>query len=264
MEYSRFERQVLAGTAVLVGLSIAVSWAGHLADLAEVVGQLAMIAVMAAAVHAGRRAGTIAALAACLAYLALRLPLISAGLSTQALLLIVSRLVGYCLVGIVGGESFARLKYIIVASKGSDVIDEWSRVYNQQYAARALDQAIQRSERYGEPFSAIVIRLEPTLTDRQDPRKRRGLVRSVASFLRDDVRLVDDVARLDDGRFVVLLPHTPAAAAPIVAKRLADGICAALGIERRAVTTTCLATGDDNAALRTFADGLHVEDEDAD
>jgi GGDEF domain-containing protein len=263
MEYGRFERLVIGSTTVLVLLSVAVSIAGGVADTAEIIGQLAIIVVMVAAVHWGRRAGTFAALAACLVYLALRLPLIAAGLTPQALLLIVSRFAGYCLVGIVGGEIFARVKYLS-GSKDSNMIDDWSRVYNQRYAARAIEQAVARHKRYQEPFSAILVQLEPVLTGTQRPQKLRGLVRTVAAFIRDDVRMVDDVARLEDGRFVVLLPHTPGNAAPIVASRLTDGICRTLGVKDNCISTLCLGTDHDTAALEQLVAGLGVAEEDSD
>lgn len=262
MEYGRFERLVIGSTTVLVLLSVAVSIAGGGADTAEIIGQLAIIFVMVAAVHWGRRAGTFAALAACLVYLALRLPLIAAGLTTQALLLIVSRFAGYCLVGIVGGEIFSRVKYLS-GSKDSNMIDDWSRVYNQRYAARAIEQAVARHKRYQEPFSAILVQLEPALTGTQRPQKLRGLVRTVAGFLRDDVRMVDDVARLEDGRFVVLLPHTPGANAPIVASRLTEGICRTLGVKENCISTLCLGTENDTAALEELVAGLTDAEQDS-
>lgn len=81
VEYARFERLVIGGTSLLVLLTVAASIASGAADVAEVIGQLAIIGVMGAAVHWGRKAGTIAALAACLLYLVLRLPMLSAGMT---------------------------------------------------------------------------------------------------------------------------------------------------------------------------------------
>jgi GGDEF domain-containing protein len=253
MEYRRFERLVVGGTAALVCISLAASVASGGVDLAEVIGQLAIVAVMFAAVHWGRRAGTYAALAACLLYLALRLPMIATGLTPQAFLLMVTRFAGYCLVGIVGGEVFGRVKYLFVGSDGTSVIDDWSRVYNQAYASHAIEQAIARHQRYGEPFSLVVVVLDPTLTGTQRPQKLRGLVRTVASFIRDDVRMVDDVARLNDGRFAVLLPHTPGSAAPIVAERLKEGVAKTLGVKPDLVVTACYGADTHTAALGAFA-----------
>lgn len=251
--YPRFERLVIGSTALFVGLRIGASVLRGGADPAEVVGELAFIFVAAAAVHWGRKAGTLAALAACIVYLALQLPLLAAGLSSAALLLIVSRMAGYCLVGIVGGEIFSRVKYVYARSSGTDVIDDWSLVYNQRFVARALEKAIERHRRYKEPFSVVILSLSPSLPPTGRPEQLRATVRTVASFLRDDVRMVDDVARIDDGRFVVLLPHTPAAATRLVAERLATGVCQTLGAKRNCISTRCLNAGEDPAGFQEFA-----------
>lgn len=259
MDYRRFEHLVVGGTAALVLLALAASVATGGVDVVELVGQLAMVAVMAVAVHFGRKVGTIAALAASLLYLALSLPVLSAGLTQERLLLVVSRLAGYCLVGIVGGEIFSRMKYLFASTGDSATIDDWSQVYNQRYTARALGQALERHNRYQEPFSVIVMCLEPILTSDQRPAKARGLVRTVAGILRHDVRLVDDVARLDDGRFVIMLPHTPGNAAHTVVGRLVEAVSQTLGYSESSVTTTCLCAQDDAVALREFATSLAYE-----
>ena len=89
-------------------------------------------------------------------------------------------------------------------------------------------------------------------------------MRSVAAFIRDDVRMVDDVARLEDGRFVVLLPHTPGDSAPIVASRLTDGICKMLGVKDNCITTLCLGTDNDTAALERLVAGISDAEKDSD
>jgi len=256
MEYRRFERLVIGAAALLVGLTLAASFAMGGLDAAEVVAQVAVVAVVAVAVHWGRKAGTVAALAACLLYLALRLPMLATGVTTGMFLLVITRFAGYCIIGIVGGEVFARVKYLFAEANATGVIDSWSRVYNQRYASRALDQAIERHRRYQEPFAVIILSLAPSLSASQRPEKLRGLVRSVAGILRDDVRMVDDVARIDDGRFVILLPHTPGTATPLVAERLVNGVCQALGLKKDAMTTVCLGAAENTAALQEFAAGI--------
>lgn len=253
MEYGRFERLVIAGTGGLVLVGMMASFTTGISDPVNVVGQLAIVGVMAVAVHWGRKAGTLAALAACLIYLGLQLPQVSAGLSQQELALVISRFAGFCLAGILGGEIFGRMKYVLAGSKDSDCIDDWSQVYNQHYAARSLSQAIERHNRYQEPFSVIVLVLEQALAGVQKPAKLRGVVRAIASILRDDVRLVDDVARLDDGRFIVMLPHASGNVAPLVAGRLVEAICRTLGVKESSVTATCYGAQEDSAALEEFA-----------
>jgi GGDEF domain-containing protein len=255
MDYARFERWVIAGTALAVLISLATSAATGGLDVILVVGQLMLVVVMAVAVHWGRKLGTIAALSACLLYLIMRLPLVADGLSTSASLLLATRFAGYCLVGIVGGEVFSRVKYAFAGSE-SDVIDSWSRVYNQRYAARALEQAVARHERYGEPYSVVVLRIDFPDLEQMKVGRLRHTVRSIATYLCDDVRMVDDVARLDDGRFLVMLPHTPGSAAPIVAERLSSGLCQTLGLKREQVSATSVGAEQDGSALADLSTSL--------
>lgn len=252
MEYPRFERLVIGSVALLVILTLAASSLTGGVDVAELIGQLAVIVIAAVAVHWGRKAGTIAALSACLLYLAMRLPMLGAGISSASFLLVLTRFAGYCLVGIVGGEIFGRVKYVFAGTADSNSIDEWSGVYNQHYIATTLQHAVERHARYHETFSVVIIALAPSVTAPLRPEKVRSVVRTVANFLRHDVRMIDDVARVQDGRFVVLLPHTPAAAAPLVADRLAAGLCQTLGAKSDCVTTTCLGAAQDAVAVQEF------------
>ena len=169
MEYRRFERLVIGSAAVLVALTLAVSAASGGVDAAEFIGQLAVVGVVASAVHWGRKVGTFAALAACLLYLALRLPMLANEPSMEVFLLVVTRFAGYCIIGIVGGELFARVKYLFASSTESNVIDDWSRVYNQRYLAKALERALERHTRYQEPFSIIILGLAPSITASRRP-----------------------------------------------------------------------------------------------
>lgn len=253
MDYRRFERLVIVGTSALVLIGLVASLVSGVKDVTEVFGQLAIVGVIAVAVHWGRRGGTFAALAACIAYLVLWLPMLSVGLPLQGLTLVISRFAGYCFIGIVGGEVFGRMKYLLAGSKQHGTIDDWSQVYNQQYIARSLERSIERHSRYEEPFSMIVVSLESALNAIERPMKLRAMVRSIANVLREDVRMVDDVARLDDGRFVVMLPHTPGQVAPLVAERLSEAICRTLSIKESSVATMCLAAQEDSIALAEFA-----------
>jgi len=252
VEYPRFERLVIGSVALLVILTLAASSLNGGVDVAELIGQLAVIVIAAVAVHWGRKAGTIAALSACLLYLAMRLPMLGAGISSASFLLVLTRFAGYCLIGIVGGEIFGRVKYVLPAPGGSDSIDEWSGVYNQRHIAVAVEQAVERHMRYHETFSIIIISVAPSMTAPLRPEKLRSVIRTIARFLRHDVRMIDDVARIHDGRFVVLLPHTPGAAAPLVADRLAAGLCQALDAKSDCITTTCLAAAKDAVAIQEF------------
>jgi GGDEF domain-containing protein len=253
MDYRRFERLIILVTVVLVVGAIAASIPSGGGTVIEVAAQIAIVAVVAAAAHWGRKAGTIWALVASIAYLAVRLPLIADGFSGPAILLVVSRIAGYLLLGIVGGEIFGRVKYRFALSMDSSSIDDFSRVYNERYAARAVRQALARVDRYTEPFSLVLLTLGAEFAGDGRTDHLRTLVRSVANVLRDDVRIIDDVAHLSDGRFAVLLPRTNARGAHSVASRLATAVGSAHGVNDGNVVSECLTAPEDSAAIEAFA-----------
>jgi PleD family two-component response regulator len=82
------------------------------------------------------------------------------------------------------------------------------------------------------------------------------LLRRTADRVRDDVRLVDDVGRLSDGRLVVMLPATQAEGARVVARRLAAVIGSSLDTDQDGVGTEVLAVDVDPDALERFACAL--------
>jgi len=161
----------------------------------------------------------------------------------------VTRIAAFGLVGIVGGEVCSRIKYVFARFDDSNTIDDWSRVYNQRYAARAIEQARARYTRYGEPFSLVLITLSPAITGDMTPQRQRSLVRAVANYVRDDIRMVDEVGRLEDGRFVVLLPHTPREGGEVVTARLSAGVRQTVGAKPESITAQCLGAAEDTVAL---------------
>jgi len=263
MQYSRFEQLVIGLGAVSILGALALSMQNGGPGIVEIVAQLLLLAVLVAAVHWGRRGGMIAALAASLLYMGLRIPMLSAsdGVTLDGLLFMVVRIAGYGLVGIVGGEVCSRIKYVFARFDDSNTIDDWSRVYNQRHANHSIEQARARYTRYGEPFSLVVISLAPALTADMAPKRQRTLVRAVANYVRDDVRMVDEVSRLDDGRFAVLLPHTPREGGQVVNERLAAGVRNTLGARPESVSSRCYGAAEDTVALAAFNDELRVDDD---
>jgi GGDEF domain-containing protein len=256
MEYRRFELLVIGAAAVLVGGGFVASWPSGGASPTEIGAQLAILLVVAVAAHWGRKAGTLVALAASVTYLALRIPLIAGTSGGPAVLLVVSRIAGYLLLGIVGGEIFGRIKYVFAGRNNVGAIDEFSHVFSERFASHAVRQALARADRLGEPFGLVLITLDSRFSEDAGTEHRRTLVRSVANVIRDDVRVIDDVAHLHDGRFAVILPHTHLQSAQVVAARLAGAIGSAHGVQEQRVLTQCLATPDDQGALVAFCERL--------
>lgn len=264
MKYARLERLVLllAGAAILGDLAISLS-KGSL-DAVEVLAEALLFGVLVCAVHFGLRVGSVAAIAAALAYVFLRLPQLSDGpLTPPELLGLAARIISFGVVGIVGGELSMRLRYSLTRMEGHVAIDDWSRVYNQRYVLSELEQGRLRHDRYGEPISVIVVTLAASLFTGFRPGRHRALVRGVADHIRGDVRMVDEVGRLEDGRFVVVLPHTPKEGGVVVRDRIASGVRSTLGARDESVEAACLSLPEDAQAFEALICSLKPdEDED--
>lgn len=267
MKYARFEELVLVlGGAVILG-SLAISYASGPPEFAEVVAQFLMFAVLFAAVRYGRRGGLVMAIAASAIYLIMRADLLSSSsMNASAFLIIVSRLVAFGLIGVAGGEICGRIRYGMARLEGASALDEWSRVYNQRWAHRTLDAARARFNRYGEPFSVVSITISPSVLMGMSPSRQRTLVRGIADHIRADVRIVDEVSRLDDGRFVVLLPHTAKDGGGVVSNRLARGTASVLGSRPDSISAQLMGVPEDRDAIDQLIDQIApvlVDDQEA-
>jgi len=230
MRYTRFEELVLIIGGVTILGSIAVSYTGGPPELAAVTAQLMLFAVLAVAVRYGRRGGLVAAIVASAVYTVIRFDtfmLLEA--SYSALFVLTAHLIAFGVVGVAVGEMCSQAKYRMASLEGANAVDEWSRVFNQRWAHRALDAARGRYRRYNEPFSIVIVSVAHRVFDGLTPSRQRVVVRGIADHVRADVRVVDEVARLDNGLFVVLLPHTPKSGGEVAANRLMKGTVAALG-----------------------------------
>ena len=82
------------------------------------------------------------------------------------------------------------------------------------------------------------------------------MMRAVATHIRDDVRLVDDVGRLDDGRFVLLFPQTPKAGGGVAAERVSETVRDLLGARDESVSTRVLGAPEDLTELQSLRDAI--------
>lgn len=261
MKYSRFEALMITlGGVVIVG-SIFVAPAAH-PQWQELFGQALMLAVLAAAVHWGRDGGSVAAVAATLAYVVARIPLLSAeGLSSTVLGMILTRMITFGLVGILGGELFGRIKYFLARLSGSSMLDQVTNVYNRRYCGTTLKNGLGRFQRYQTPFAVALISLAPGLLIDLRPTRQKSMLRNVASRIRNDIRLVDDVGYLGDGRFLLILPHTPKSGAEVAADRVRGNVRDLLGARDESVTATVLGVPDDANAICDLARSLDPDAE---
>jgi hypothetical protein len=254
LKYSSFERIVIVVSALAIVATVAMSLVAGPVSVPELVGQVLVLAVLAAAVHWGRNGGFIAAAAATITYALLAVPEVAAGhgLQPQTVQLVLVHAVVYAIVGVVGGEVCGRLKYQLAGIDGTSALDDDTRLYGESVVHGLASGGLARFHRYGTPFSVVELHLSPGLFAELRPVKRRAILRRVANHVRNDVRMVDDIGRLQDGRFVVLLPSTPVAGAEVVADRLRKGICDQLSALDDSITARVYATDRDPEELERF------------
>jgi len=261
MRYTRFEELILIVGGVTILGTVAVSYSGGPPELAEVAAQFMLFGVLFCAVRFGRRGGLIAAIVASAIYTLLRIDTLSlTQTSTTAMVILATRLAAFGLVGVAGGELCSRVRYGMATLEGASALDEWSRVYNQRWAFKSLDAARARFLRYDEPFSVVVMTISPAVFEGLRPSRHRAVVRGVADHIRADVRVVDEVSRLDDGRFIVLLPHTPKDGGEVAAARLKKGTVSVLGARAESLVLELLGASEDPDAIDALLDSIAPHD----
>ena len=254
MDYARFERLIIGvGAAAIVGTA-ALSL-GASADPIELVAQLLLLAVLFGAVRWGRRGGTIAAVAALLAYVVIKGIAASGNLSDPNLLrMLALRAVMYGLVGILGGEACSRMKTLLTRAHDARAIDEASTAYTPRFIARLLKDAVATFQRYDLSFSVLVIAVDGRATTGMGASDAAAVLRTTAMRLRKGLRLVDEVGRLPWGAFAIILPQTGRSGAQIAGDRLRADLRETLRVDDAAITVRTLTTSDDLDAIITLAD----------
>lgn len=259
MKYSRFS--VIAfvlGSMAIIG-SLFVSSTSQLIP-AEAIAQLLLILILAGALLWGRNGGFVTALIATAIYVGMRYTVMTEeGLSADVVTMIVARVLVYALVGVIGGELAGRMKYLLARSERDVMVDPTTRVYSALYAGRAIAAAIGKQHRYGATCSVLTLTLSPAVWASLSARQMDSLMRRVASYLRNDVRMVDDVAYRDNGGFIVILPETTRDGAEVAARRLRAGVASLLGSDATELTTQVMSCGVDDAALEELARTLAPE-----
>ncbi|MDF1564211.1 MAG: response regulator [Deltaproteobacteria bacterium] len=95
-------------------------------------------------------------------------------------------------------------------------------VYAQLHAH--LDHEMTRARRYGRPLSAVLCSVESYHEAREKLGKDASdaVLREAVKQMRETIRTVDRIFRLDEAEFVLLLPETDRAGAELVSRRLGD------------------------------------------
>ncbi len=219
MRYRKLELLLLSVGLVGVLVSIITALLGG-AGIRELIGQALFVPVLFSALHYGRRYGYVAAIIAALVLLMVRTQAFgslsfSSAEGRQALL----QAAGFGVVGIIGGELATRIKYVVAHIADEGFIDSGTGLFSQDYVERMINRLWAGYSRSNNAFSLLFINLSwADAVDDIGQRKQRG---RIADILRANVRLVDEVGSLKDGRFCLILPDTTAEGAKTVQGRLA-------------------------------------------
>ncbi|MCL4499440.1 MAG: hypothetical protein M1335_04250 [Chloroflexi bacterium] len=223
-KFKTFELLVVsAGSVAIIGSAVASYEATN--SLLELTGQLLMLPVLLIALQFGRVGGLVSAFFAALLYAVAKYP----GLSDAVLLgttlqLLGVRALSYLIVGLVGGEAMTAVKYYFARSGGLGGVDPGSGLYVADFISGMVEKALFMYERYGVPFSVVSIEVDPMALQASSRFKTNKGWKALGNLLKGSLRIVDEVGRLDEFSFAILLPHTPQAGANIVAERTRKSI----------------------------------------
>lgn len=106
------------------------------------------------------------------------------------------------------------------------VTDPMTGLYNRRYFAEQLSKEIDRFQRFGHPFSYIIVDLDflKQINDNLGHHLGDEAIKHIANVLRRSIRDVDVVARYGGEEFLVLLPETDLRNARMVAERICSAI----------------------------------------
>lgn len=104
----------------------------------------------------------------------------------------------------------------------------------------AIERAIQRCRRAGEPFSLLMLDLDgfKQVNDRHGHAEGDAVLRAVAAELATALRREDEPSRLGGDEFAAVLARTDAQAAPDIAERLRAALEARMRADGRSVTAS--------------------------
>ena len=227
MKYSRFELLVMGvGVCAVVGTTFATVSSANIG--AEIVGQALILVALFGGLHYGRKGAVVSFCFATFVYAIVVFSSMSGQLAI-ALELFLFRAAVYGAIAFGAGELNTHLKYLFVKLEHPDYVDGITNLYNAAYFSKLLDNKINEFDSNGSKFSLASFTISDDLLAPLKNKVQRKLIKEIgSSVIRDNIRGVDEAARVDDTRFMLLFENTDLEGATIAANRVSGKIHAYL------------------------------------
>ncbi len=112
------------------------------------------------------------------------------------------------------------------AKAAAVLLDEDTGIYNEQYLYKRLDEETSRSLRLEQPFSLVMIKVDPTVTPgKMDLNEdKRVAFKRIADILKVNKRAFDAAVKMNDNAYCLILGSCPAEAVVMVAERVCGNL----------------------------------------
>ncbi len=172
----------------------------------EAYAQILFIPIIVGAIYYGKKGGLIAALGAGAIYVLLVLYLVKSQLAQIVTLSISLRILFFCFMGVVGGLLFEKFKEEVRDLEEKVLVDRETGLHTARYFITVIQQEIDRAKRYKSGFSLIIFQLDEEKL-KLSKKAEKKLVKDLGQMLKQQTRIVDEIACLSYGNFGVVLPE---------------------------------------------------------
>jgi GGDEF domain-containing protein len=218
MKYRKLELLLMSVGLIAILISIFTSLLNG-AQIDELIGQALFVPVLILALHYGRHYGYTGAIVAALILLIIKTQKLGdLNLANSEGRQVLMQAVAFGLVGIFGGELAVRMKYVMAKITNEQFVDDDTKVFSERYVHDLIGRLLSGYHRHHRPFAILFIEVSwPKPISEHSKAKQLG---RIANIIRGNVRLVDEVGYLNDGRFCLVLPDATCDSANIVYERL--------------------------------------------
>ncbi|MHB0977248.1 MAG: nucleotidyl cyclase domain-containing protein [Candidatus Aquicultorales bacterium] len=230
--FRRYEILITLAGSLSIVVSAVVSFLRG-GDIFDFLGQLLIIPVLLASLHYGRTGGIVAAVIASLVFLTAEGAQVDIVSPATLMRLFGIKTLGYFIVGFVGGEAMNAVRFYFARSGGTGGVDPGSGLYVADFITGMIEKAVFLYERYSAVFSLVVLELDGKALAQAPAFQRDRYLAELGNLFKANLRIVDEIGRLDDYAFAILLPYTELRGAQAAAERIGMKVAEYYGLPLR-------------------------------